>query len=456
MAETAVQEQFRDSLYLVEDQPMAELIDDQLARKEAARFIRNIGSTAIQGWETKLDFKPIENLEQAIKQADTDPVARQMVKANVRTEGIEQTLKAGHIMHVDLFSDESSVIYQHNQTLKSINANSLSLASGHHKMRERSEAETTNAFMLQRLFRLGQLEGKSFVVFSLAPDNMSTKEMDDVGFFTDTMSLTIQVTTIKDGQLQLESAFVAGIKEHNGARHDIPAIKLLARKMGLNFDDLTATEMLASPALIENEHMPDGAINIVEMLDECIDEVTGSTDTFFGQATSKQDYRHYQQYCELREKRFEPAIENATYELISQAGTISNPIDAIKKLHEITEKHMVLYAAIEDKSIDAWVFGPKAAPHIEMARWHIENGNIEQAQEEIAVSQKLADARSCPSGLLFKGSLTNEESNSPSSDDCEFISIECPICHKKNVKTTISRRGQRSLIKGSCGCSKVA
>lgn len=456
MAESAVQELSPNSLHLSLAQPIAEIAIDQLAQAEATRFIKNIGSLAINSPETNLDFEPIKDLDQAIKLAAIDPVAQQMVETNVKAEALEQTLKAGHITKANLQFDSSLEIYQHNQTLRSINANALLLANTHSQMRHRLEAETLNTFILQRLFRQGKLEDKSFVVFSLVPDNMTTEEIDKVGFFTETMSLNIQVVTVSQGQLQLETAFIAGVKDRNGSRHDIAAVKLLARELGLNFDDLSVTEILASPLLIDNQYLPDGAINLVEMLDQAIDEVTGSNDTFFGQANGKQDYIKYKAYCEQREAQFIPSVEAATTELISQAASINSSIEAIQRLHKITEKHMVLYALTKDKSIDPWVFGSQAAPHILMARWHIENGNIDQAKAETVVSLKLADSRSCPSGLINKDTSSGDRANSvTSSEDCSFVSKECPICHKKNVRTTISRIGKKSYIRGSCGCSKI-
>jgi hypothetical protein len=37
--------------------------------------------------------------------------------------------------------------------------------------------------------------------------------------------------------------------------------------------------------------------------------------------------------------------------------------------------------------------------------------------------------------------------------DCDYISKECPMCHEKNVHTTVKKEGNGKTISGSCGCS---
>lgn len=51
-------------------------------------------------------------------------------------------------------------------------------------------------------------------------------------------------------------------------------------------------------------------------------------------------------------------------------------------------------------------------------------------------------------GQLEESGYGNK-SGKDNDEDCEFISKECPMCHKKNVKTTSTK----SHIKGDCGCS---
>ena len=39
---------------------------------------------------------------------------------------------------------------------------------------------------------------------------------------------------------------------------------------------------------------------------------------------------------------------------------------------------------------------------------------------------------------------------------CEFTSKKCPKCHKKNVKTTIIKVGNKKHISGACGCNEIS
>ena len=47
----------------------------------------------------------------------------------------------------------------------------------------------------------------------------------------------------------------------------------------------------------------------------------------------------------------------------------------------------------------------------------------------------------------FDGIFGKKDETGPS-DDCEFTSKECPVCHTKNVKTKVTK----TQISGSCGC----
>ncbi len=436
-----------------------ELGHDADVRQRAAAFI---GAVATEAWQPPeaaaeaLTVRPLESLHDAVQAAaEGDQTAYKMIETNVRTEVIERTIKSGHVMEVDLYVDEAGTIQQHGQTLDSVQANSLRFAADSWQMRERVEAETRNAFRIKHYHETGILQDYYFVVFSRAADNMTEAEMSDAGFFTDTMSCAVQVTSAYGKRLRTESAFVAGRKRADMPRHDEATIRAVLKRLGVEGAGMSAADLLDSPLLIHKSLLPDGALNLVELYDDC------AGGTFFGEAKPKQEYPAYRRQCAEREAGFKPVIDRIISRLVAEAPSITSRIMATERLDKLAGAHMVEWA-ITDKTINSDVFGTTAAAHIELARWHQELGNVDQARAELRVAIMTDRSASCPSGRKRSSSKdtgTSEgDSSSGGSDelgDCEFVSKECPLCHKKNVKTLVKKIGGVKQINGDCGCSKT-
>lgn len=423
--------------------------EDLLVRQRAAQFI----GACVTGEQVALPesvaaTQPIESLYDAISKAhEGNQVARRMVETNARTDVIERTIKAGHVIKVELDVDEAGVIRQHGQSMESVQANSLRLASDHPHMLERTKAEATNAFRIEEAYSAGKLDEHYFVVFSRAADNMSKHDMHKAGFFTDTMSCAIQVTKVENGQLTTETAFVAGVRQPGGDRHDKEAVATVAERLGKgsiykNKDDAETIDM---PLLIHKSLLPKGVLDLVAWYDEA------AGDTFFGQIAPAEDYVSYAAKCREREATLQPKVAAITEELIAAAPRLSGPVEACQMLHELSERHMVEQAVFDD-TINPLVFGAPAASNIEEARRQFEQGNLEAGLEFTQKAINIADSSSCPGGVK-SNSNTGETGDDNSSTDsyegnCEFVSKECPVCHKKNVKTTVTK----THIKGDCGC----
>ncbi len=248
---------------------LAESSHDHETKRRAAQFIGSLAlehSVESSGGEAG----PGMNLLTALRLArEGETEARHMVETNVRTDVIERTIKSGHVATpIELQVDTAGNILQHGQTAKEIQANSLRYASGVPQMRRRTEAETRNMFRLQEQFDQGLLEEYAFVVFSMAADDMSEEQMRDVGFFTATMSCSIQVTTQENGRLLTEPAFVAGAVSPGAPRHDSTTITHIGNMLGADYEDKTATEILDMPLLIHKSLMPNGAIDVVGWYDQ--------------------------------------------------------------------------------------------------------------------------------------------------------------------------------------------
>ncbi len=413
-----------------------EMASDHEVRLRAAQFI---GAAVVGGAAELCSVEaPIESLHDALRRAaEGDATSRRLVETNVATDVIERTIKTGHVMQkTPLIITSEGKIWQYGQTMDSIQANSLRLASEHPIMRARTEAEARNAFRIEQLNRQGLLEDYSFVVLSRA------ENLPQYGFFTETMSVSIQVTGKQGDGLALESAFVSGVATEGSQPHDEATIIRLGQLLGTDLTGKSAAEIIDTPLLIHNSLLPNGVIDLVRLYDQA------AGGSFFGEDRLPQDYVEYLQFCHQRERQFSPRVAQITDELIAMATEIDSPLTAVRLLHDVSERHMVKQAII-DVSIDARVFGHVSGNFIEQARQALEAGDIEAASQYGRSAIETADSSSCPSGI-------SKESKDDASADCEFISKKCPLCNESNVKTTVKKIGRHTKrISGSCGCKTV-
>lgn len=414
-----------DDLYFEFEQPevfvVPEMDGDQIIVETTARFIGAVLTDRTVEVESPKVERPIESLYDAIQRAaEGDDQAEKVIELNARTDVIERTIKVGHVMNpVPLFINEHGKVVQHGQSYDSIQANSLRHAADNPIMRARTEAEARNAFRTERLNKEGFFDdGYSMVVFSRAEDLP--------GFFTETMSVAIQVTRKQGNGLVIETAFVAGIAEPGAEQHDDQTITSLAATFGVDLRGKTPAEIIDTPLLIKDMT----AIDLVKRYDEC------AGGTFFGENKPRQDYLDYHKECLMREQSFAPRVAAIKAELISEARFINSPLQATKRLHIISEKHMVEHA-INDTSIDVRVFGP-GAMHIVQARIYEEAGNYEAAMRETQYAKQKAITNSCPDGSSGALGSTGEQwgsakdgnqSSEPGEDKYGSLTFKCPKGH---------------------------
>lgn len=414
-----------------------ELAADEIIRHRTVQFI---GAVAAGAWnqsaevsatavaEEALQLDPKESLHGAIYAANAgDLTARQMVEINASKMASELIYKAGHVSEISLTLNEANKIEQFNQTLESVHANSLRWASGNPRMLGRSKAEAYNLFGIEHFLREGTLHDHYYVVASRTDDKMSLEELEESHFFTDTMSCSFQATTAEAGGLTMESAFVAGVRAPGAPRHDEETLRKMAAGLGINIDGMDATQLLASAWLVPKSLMPDGVINLVERFDDA------AGDTFFGEAKPRQDYRQHRRDCDERERDFQPKVKLIVTDLLAEGQTITSPIMAVERLHKIVEKHMI-DQAIADMSINPGVFGPAAA-HIEMARRHLEQGDVQAMLAEQSWAIRTARTVSCPNGMggdqiakRHKQTSDGEGGESKDDDDSTTGIVRCIKC----------------------------
>jgi hypothetical protein len=418
---------------------------DREIRYRAAQFIGRVTmQSAVQQLEVQTGEKPINSLRDGIQMAARgDKAAQKLVETNVATDVIERTIKTGHVMdpiHLDLNAEGK--IVQYDQTADSIHANSLQLAADNPIMRARTEAETRNSFRIEDAYKDGWFEDHSLVVFSLAED------MPDV-FFTETMSCSIQVTSKSSTGLQLESAFVAGVAEPGAGPHDMGTIVKVGDALGVDFRGKTKAEILDTPVLIPNKYIQNGAIDMVKLWD-------AACGGFFGE--NKQPpmgYADYREFCRERTKTFQPKVEHIRDRLIAEAPHITTRLQAVERLHQLSEEQMVL-KAIEDRTIDPRVFGP-GAQHIIDARILYEQGEIALAEQATSRAIQTAESRSCPTAMRKEQEAKDGENASKANkaDEDEYgpLEFQCTKGHtNRRPRGKLITQCRIKSCKNSVGC----
>ena len=353
--------------------------------------------------------QPFNSLYDGIKQAALgDPLAYQLVQTNVTTDVIERTIKAGFVLpkvHLDIGLDGS--LSQNGQGYLTIQANSLAQTKHHPIMRARTEAEARNAFRIEELARRNTLEDYSVVVFSRA------ENLADCGFFTETMSCAIQVTS-KDGQgVAIESAFVAG-KDSQGNLHDQSAVEAIYNHLaGVDISGLSPAEIIDKPLLIPNFLIPNGVIDLVKLYDDVCNN------KFFGLDKPREDYLSYRDKCLLQQDKYLGVSLKIIQQLIAEAGSLKTTLEATQRLNQLSERY-TLAMALDDHSIDPRVFGLIAANHLIEARLAMDQGLIAIANNELKLAIKTAKSSSCPMTNLT-GNVVGEDEDEDEYGSLVFI-----------------------------------
>lgn len=429
---------------------VSDLPSERYTCARADRLIKLAGESALASVEideTKHEFANVH--EAVVGAANGNETARKLLETNVLTDVFERTVKAGMVQSVPLEQNKQGQILQHGQMAEQIQKNTIRFGSKNVNMQARYKAEVRNMFRMEHALREGLLEDNVFVVFSLCPDDMTNAELDKEGFFVHTKSMALQLTSLKEGQLMTETAFLAGAETAEAERFDAQAVQALAKHLNVSLPN-NSTDLLDAPILVPKELVENGVIDLVKILDDY-------TGRFFGQNLPKQDYKQFRLDCERREQEMAPTVQNIVNELLANADKIKNATETSLLLDKLSAKH-TLDMAIEDVRIDARVFGSQAAWYLQDARTHYAMGDMQRVQFVSRQALRVETSSSCPGGakrsidsmdIDILGIDTDESSGSEKLEDCEFVSLECPKCGAKNVKTTC-RSGK---YYGACGCT---
>jgi hypothetical protein len=406
----------------------------------AIRTQRLLGKAAVRetvGAASRSDTITLaEALEKAAK-GDTE--AYNLVYTNVVTDYLERAYKSGQVIRVELGEDRKGKLLQHGQTMDEVFINSIRHLKNQ-TLLDRARLEARNGQRIQYYYEQGLLKDNYLVTHSRVPDTITPAEAKKHGFFTETMSCAIQVVTEENGKVVVYSAFVAGADER-GNRFDGEAIKYSAATRGTDYNDLNSDEMLARPELVAKSDMPQGVLDFVKRYDE-------PTGRFFGRIhTGPKNYHAHMRECQRREKNAKNLIIKVVDQLIREAPGLQNPTAATSRLDELNDK-LLKMAIVSDDSIDSNVLGSQVTEHVNKARTHYKSGNYSAMEHELRIAQTEGRSTSCPTGESGDVENTSQNESKSTTEDCDFISKECPKCGAKNVYTKC-RNGK---YYGACGC----
>jgi len=406
-------------------------IESDIARSRAQKLLGSLAVNNVvdvkQAQEETSSNTTLLFATQAARMGDQE--SRHAVEQNVQTNVAEILYKAGHQTSVFLTYADGQLA-QSGRSLADIQANTLRYTTLNPLMRRRSEQELENVFSFEELLGSGALEDYDAVVFSLAPNDEKTKR--DYGFFSDTDTCSIQMLRHRDGSdVELQTALVAGKPSAYATRHDSQAVEYIAQQNGASYSLDSEEDGLRQILLIPKTAAPNGVVDIVAQYDWAIGG------TFYGeQQTHSQpiDYVAYAEQCEQRNRDFDVVVQQVTDQLLTEAHSFTSPVQAIKRLHKLTEQALVT-GAISDESIDVRVFGAESAGYIDAARLMSQQGDAEKALDLQMKAIKTAASSSCP---MFNGGETDGTTDNPLSlngiFEDKYGSLEFRCKHGHNNK----------------------
>lgn len=349
--------------------------------------------------------------------------------------------------------------YQYGYNQRAIFANGAQHAA-HPVERDRRGIETLNEIRIEDGYRKGYTTDYYYVEISRKPasEEMTEQVATDLGYYH-TARVMMRLTDVDaEGKRITETIAVSGVDENN-ERHDDRGVANIYQTLGLAVEEQTPTGILQAAFWVHKDVMPERSAGLARLYDEGL-----GADTFCGVPGKAGDYSSLVEESRIREKQVEEELDKRVRGLATEL-TVTD----VDKQLKVMAEHAKDFAAelcSEHEEYSPAQFGAVAAVHITNTRMFIEQNNYEAARQSLKEAKETSVVSMC--GMQFKAAKSGEaptssanadpsaESNSEgggessSSDECDFISKQCPICKKRNVKTTVTK----THIKGSCGCVK--
>jgi hypothetical protein len=468
--ETNIDEQIRryPPLYLVPDPPetthdlqprLAQDVETEAAAQAGFnQWLGSVGTAAIAELEPP---KPRVSLLERLRAAKAGSAeALKMIGMNVATATAEASFKGPHIASpIVMRVTANGEFSQHGQTDDDIQHNALTMRPSRHPVLERiTQIEALNRHRIKEASEAGLLKDYYFLVPSIVPAGVPEKDLGDQGdgYFLDGLTYSLQATTERNPlEVVTEPAFLQGVEadpqdsfeDRLAKRHDIRALQMVYKKLKLKAPE--TAEGFLQGVLIPKEMMPNGVADFMRLCEEAADQIHGRINV-----RTVEDYMALKTESKRRELSLKDVNQKVIGDLLASVDSMTDPMDPVGLMWRSIRNHLT-ENSFTNMHIDPAVLGKAAAPYVIAARTHIQKGNHDLAHMYMREAYEKAVVTGCGGGGSSEkrdtdaaGNEIDNDSSAESDDECTFVSEECPVCHEKNVETTITK----THIKGKCGC----
>lgn len=438
-----------------------------------ARFRRWLGGIALQPTVAEAnsiassEAQPDSmNLLMALHEANAgSEEALAMICANATPAVSEACFKKDHVTKVTTRRNAQGELLQFNQTMRSVYRNALMRTGRPVKLEAITEAEALNGHRIEDALRAGELKDYYFVVSSIVPGDVPEKYLgsDGDGYFLEDLTFVVQATTeTQNGDVTTESAFMAGV-DADGVddlddfaircqkRFDITVLQKIYQRFGIDAPE-TARGFLENGLYIPKSLMPNGVVDVMRWCDEAKAEIMGQANT-----RHPEDYVNIIEQSKRREASLAETQQKVVQDLLAEADTFDEPMQAVRRMWQIIKKHTV-DAAMQNTQIDPRVFGGEAAGYIRQIRAELQNGAANDMAKDLVMRElrQKAQTTSTISGCGGGASSNKEETKADPGKEKKLKCVTCPLCERQGVDATITYEVGKKTIKCSkCNRSKT-
>lgn len=353
------------------------------------------------------------------------------LKTDFRTNVFEILRESGHVsISHSVYSRDG--FYQSGYSQRAMYAHGV-LHTDHPVENRRRVAETLNELRIEDGFLAGRFDNHFLVEVSRSPDQdeMSDQTSEKYGYNTRTRKAMLRCTEVnQSGERITASASVLGANA-GGQRYDQRGVRNIYYKLQLTPSEVSSSANLENAFWVNKSLLPGGIIDVVRAYDQGL-----AQEAFCGVIGQKGNYETLIEQSLNREQQIEQELNAEVRALALSLQNVT--CDQALQIMARQAKDYATELCVQDKQYDPTQFGYQAAKHIQQARYYAQAGMDILFRQELADAKQKAIVFMCGMSLRGISSIEGtevENSNSSSSDNCEYISSKCPLCRNKNVRT---------------------
>lgn len=378
--------------------------------------------------------------------AKGDKEADALVDVNVATASAEALFKDNYISRIKKSIDADNKIRQFGVSLHQVHYNSYVLRPGRHeKLQQFTLAEGFNGYREQAYMEAGLLDDHIMLVASCVEESLPEELLDyrGEGWFTGSMTFTLQGTTKEGNEVITETVFRRGTAADADApylsrqtrRFDLKAIGMVYEWLGFD-PPKTALEFLQRPLLLRKSQFPNGVLDFLRLCDIAADVLQDKI-----AERSPEEYANIRLESSLKDASLAAMKIAVKHDLLAAAGTFATHEDAVKLLWELVRKHAVRDAVTND-FIDPLVFGAKAASYVEKARSAHRSGDTYLSDQMLIQAFTVATISGCGGGACG----IRELSGAALSEAKRLLGAEAGEKVAEDTERPCARCGQKTVV----------